>query len=76
MGVGVRSVCQIKQIQKQPPHYCLLADQSCWDIHSARFNIFETIALFTYTIVQESAGYVGLLNIKNKSIQLANVLQL
>ncbi|ORX82897.1 hypothetical protein K493DRAFT_320354 [Basidiobolus meristosporus CBS 931.73] len=69
------SIVQIKQLTRNPPHFCILVGNKCCDVYPQRSNLFQTLALFVHYIKTESAGYLGVLNINGKALDLESVLE-
>ncbi|KAI9226957.1 MAG: hypothetical protein DHS80DRAFT_24728 [Piptocephalis tieghemiana] len=80
--VGPRSPIQIQQVRSPEGRisFSLIhrgSDGSgeVWDMTVMRDGAFQVIALFIYVIVKEHAGYVGLLDVSWKGIDLAKIVQ-
>ncbi|KAI9199585.1 cytochrome B561, N terminal-domain-containing protein [Polychytrium aggregatum] len=66
---------QIRQTNKYPPHFQLIVENMIWDIHSKRNNLLDTLCIFAHYINVTSAGYLGMLNLGGKSIDMMQVVQ-
>ena len=78
---------QIKQAVKFPPHYYLIVGNTIWDIYGVSFtfnptklncsqkrnNLFQCLCIFLYYIQVECSGYIGLLDMNTKGIDLGEV---
>ena len=63
---------QIRQTSKL--HYQLIVDKVIYDIYPGRNNVFFVICLFVYQIQSKAGGYVGMLDIGGKSIDLLSII--
>ncbi|RUS28405.1 hypothetical protein BC938DRAFT_481926 [Jimgerdemannia flammicorona] len=66
---------QIRQIKKSPPHFLLNVGTTTWDVYPKRNNVFQTLVLFTYYVQKEHNGYLGLLNLAGRAIDLVSVVE-
>ncbi|KAI8900279.1 cytochrome B561, N terminal-domain-containing protein [Globomyces pollinis-pini] len=65
---------RIRQSTKSPPHFQLLVDNNILDVAMGRNNLFDTLSLFVYHIKIKDGGYLGLLNLGGKAIDLLSIL--
>ncbi|KAJ1670816.1 hypothetical protein EV182_007981 [Spiromyces aspiralis] len=66
---------QIVQIVKSSrPHYCLMIKNSYHDIVAQRNNLFVALIVFILQIKEEYSGYLNMVNLGSKQINLLSVL--
>ncbi|KAL1915930.1 uncharacterized protein VTP21DRAFT_6318 [Calcarisporiella thermophila] len=66
---------QIKQLTKTPPHFYVVFENAIWDAYSRSDNLFHSLVLFVYLVRESSAGYLGLLNLGCKEVDILSVLE-
>ncbi|KAJ3089284.1 hypothetical protein HK102_006755 [Quaeritorhiza haematococci] len=65
---------QIRFYAKHPPHFNLVVEKTIWDVYPKRNNVFQTLCLFAHYVKITSSGYLGLLNLGSKSVDLISVI--
>ncbi|KAJ3397511.1 hypothetical protein HDU92_007174 [Lobulomyces angularis] len=66
---------QIRHYSKLPPHYNLVVEgKTIWDVYPKRNNVFQVIAIFCHYIRVTSNGYLGMLNLGGKSLNLLDTI--
>ncbi|KAI8803413.1 cytochrome B561, N terminal-domain-containing protein [Cladochytrium replicatum] len=63
----------IRQVQKHPPHFNVVAEKIIWDTFPKRNNLFQTLCIFVYYVKTTAGGYLGLLNLGGRAIDLISV---
>ncbi|KAI8927752.1 cytochrome B561, N terminal-domain-containing protein [Entophlyctis helioformis] len=66
------SSIMIREQAKWPAHYQLVFENAIWDIYPDRNNLFHTLALFVFYIKSASSGYIGMLYIGGRALELAD----
>ncbi|KAJ3203587.1 hypothetical protein HDU67_010104, partial [Dinochytrium kinnereticum] len=66
---------QIKQRVKSPPRFCVVYRKEILEVFPNRNNVFQTLALFAYIVSVTSGGYVGLLHLGGRSIEMTKVVE-
>ncbi|KAF9963513.1 hypothetical protein BGZ65_002754 [Modicella reniformis] len=66
---------QIKQTSKNPPDYSLVVEGSMWEVVPKRLNLWYTLVMFVYMVMNENGGYIGELNIGTQMIGLGDVVE-
>ncbi|KAJ1921714.1 hypothetical protein H4219_000447 [Mycoemilia scoparia] len=64
---------KIVQVSKRNPHFSILSKNVFYDTASGRNNLFITLVLFVLKIKQDCAGYLNLVNLDSKQINLLSV---
>ena len=69
----------LRQGSKWPPHYQVVVDQVVYDLYpvllfilksQGRNNVFQAIALMAHGVRLKSGGFLGLLDLRSKSVGL------
>ncbi|KAL5039723.1 hypothetical protein RTP6_006851 [Batrachochytrium dendrobatidis] len=66
-------IYMIREQSKWPAHYQLVVENTIWDLHPNRNNLFHTLAMFIYCVKVISSGYIGLLYIGGVATQLLDI---
>ncbi|KND03703.1 uncharacterized protein SPPG_01168 [Spizellomyces punctatus DAOM BR117] len=72
---GPSHTIQIRHYTKWPPHFHVVVEGTVYDIYSGRNDVFHTVCLFAHYIREEASGYIGLLNVGGKAVELTSVVE-
>ncbi|KAJ3297935.1 hypothetical protein HK104_011335 [Borealophlyctis nickersoniae] len=61
---------QIRHYTKTPPHFYVVIEGTVFDVLGGRNNLFYALCLFAHYIKVSASGYVGVLNIGGRSVDL------
>ncbi|KAJ3101292.1 hypothetical protein HDU97_001532 [Phlyctochytrium planicorne] len=66
---------QIKQRSKFPPRFSVVYRREILEIFPDRNNVFQTLAIFAYIVSVTAGGYIGLLHLGGRSIEMTKVVE-
>ncbi|KAJ3116651.1 hypothetical protein HDU96_009104 [Phlyctochytrium bullatum] len=66
---------QIKQRAKYPPRYCVVYKRQVLEVFPNRSNLFQTLAIFAYIVSVTAGGYIGLLHLGGRSIEMTKAIE-